>query len=247
MRVILTLPAYNEERSLPGLLEDFRSTARTAGFQPAVVVVDDGSTDETRRVLEAAAASFPLDLVVHSSNCGLGPTIRDGLQRAAQIAGANDVIVTMDADNTHPPGLIPEMLEPLRAGYDVVIASRFRRGAKVTGLSPLRHLMSWGARILYTLAFPIPGVRDYTSGFRAYRPEILQQAFATYGHGFVTESGFASMAEILLKLCRMGARVCEVPLLLRYEERGKASKMRVARTVAATLRLMLRLRWRRFD
>jgi dolichol-phosphate mannosyltransferase len=152
------------------------------------------------------------------------------------------VIVTMDADHTHPPWLIPEMARRIEAGYDVVIASRYRRGARVTGLSPFRHLMSFGARVLFALVLPTRGVRDYTSGFRAYRPPVLQQAFAIYGDELVTERGFACMAEILLKIRSMNIRICEVPLVLMYDQKVGASKMKVAKTVVNTLRMMVRFR-----
>jgi dolichol-phosphate mannosyltransferase len=86
-------------------------------------------------------------------------------------------------------------------------------------------------------------VRDYTSGFRAYRAGILAKAFERYGDELVTERSFASMAEILLKLARAGARMSEVPMVLRYDRKGGASKMNVPRTVLKTLALMARLRF----
>jgi dolichol-phosphate mannosyltransferase len=205
-------------------------------------VVDDGSRDETGTVLQHWVPSLGIDIVTHGVNRGLGETIRDGLRRATQLASDEDVIVTMDADNTHPPSLIPEMVRKIQAGCDLVIASRYRRGAGVVGLSGYRHLMSYGARILFTVLFPIAGVRDYTSGFRAYRPAVLRNAFAAYGDAFVSERGFSCMAEILLKISKQGLMIAEVPLLLRYDQKSGASKMNVGRTVATTVRLMLRLR-----
>jgi dolichol-phosphate mannosyltransferase len=124
-----------------------------------------------------------------------------------------------------------------------VIASRYRAGAGVVGLSGFRHLMSFGARALYQVLFPIRGVRDYTCGFRAYRPGILTKAFERYRDQLVTERSFASMAEILLKVARVGARMSEVPMVLRYDLKGGASKMNVPRTVLKTLALMARLRF----
>ena len=215
---------------------------RLAGLASAAVIVDDGSTDNTRAILEQWAPVMGINIVVHQRNRGLGETIRDALYRAAELAAPDDVIITMDADNTHPPSLIPEMVRRIQAGDDLVIASRYRGGAKVVGLSPWRHLMSYGARILFTAVFPIRGVRDYTSGFRAYRPAVLQRAVVVYGGTFVSERGFSCMAEILLKLSKLGLKISEVPMILNYDQKGGPSKMKVAKTVSTTLKLMARLR-----
>ncbi len=243
MQIVLALPAYNEERGLPHVLENFRRAVGGAGYEIRAVVVDDGSTDGTAAVLEEWSERLPLSVTRHAVNRGLGETIRDALRLAALTSAPDDIVVTMDADNTHSPDLILEMIPLIREGYDVVIASRYRHGAAVLGLSGFRHLMSFGARVLYQLVFPIRGVRDYTSGFRAYRAAVLAEAFKRYGDALVTERSFASMAEILLKVARTGARIREVPMVLRYDLKGGASKMNVPRTVWKTLGLMARLRF----
>lgn len=243
MRITLALPAYNEEAGLPRVLESFAKALKGSGHEAAAAVVDDGSTDGTARVIEEWAARLPMRVMKHPVNRGLGETIRDALRLALEDSGPDDVVVAMDADDTHPPELILEMLPLLANGCDIAIASRYRTGARVVGLSAFRHAMSYGARALYQTLFPIRGVRDYTCAFRAYRASVLRAGFARYGDALVTERGFASMAELLLKLARCGARVAEVPMTLRYDRKGGTSKMNVARTVAKTLRLMLRLRF----
>jgi len=243
MQVVLALPAYNEERGLPCLLEAFQRASSAGGYSARLVIVDDGSTDGTSDLIRAWSSKLPTRTMRHPVNRGLGETIKDALQLAARECQPDDIIVTMDADNTHPPELIGEMIALILEGHDVAIASRYRPGARVVGLSAFRHLASYGALILFRVLFPIPGVRDYTSGFRAYRAAILQNAFATRGAHLITEPGFAAMAELLLNLHRLGARMCEAPLVLRYDLKGGASKMNVTRTVLRTLRLLVRLRF----
>jgi len=87
------------------------------------------------------------------------------------------------------------------------------------------------ASLLFRALFPIPGVRDYTCGYRAYRGAILQRAFATYRDQFIEESGFTCMAEILIKLRRLSVRAGEVPLILRYDLKSGTTKMKVTRTI----------------
>lgn len=242
MKVFFALPAFNEERDLAKLLASFEEEMRAAGFDFQVVIVDDGSTDGTLRVMREWAERIPLEIVQHIKNRGLGETIRDALNVAAKMAHPDDVIVTMDADNTHSPALIPSMVDAIEHGNDVVIASRYRHGSKVVGLSYSRHLMSYGARFIFQLAFPLKGVRDYTCGFRAYRASLLKNAFARYGNTFVQERGFAAMAEILLKLRALRPKFSEVPMILRYDLKTGDSKMRVGATVMKTLRMVHRLR-----
>lgn len=238
-RVIVALPAYNEAQSLGRLLESVDAELRYAHVNYSVVVVDDGSTDETPRILEAFVSRLPLHSSRHVGNQGLGVTMRDAFALALQHAGAADVIVTMDADGSHQPGLIPRMVQLIHEGCDVVIASRYRPGARVLGVPYFRRFLSYGASWLMRLSHPTPGVRDYTSGFRAYRVAVLQRAIERYGSKFPESSGFQCMAEILLKLRSMGVIFGEAPMILRYDLKESRSKMRIGRTVAQTFKLLL--------
>ncbi|MCA9139556.1 MAG: hypothetical protein KDB00_22435, partial [Planctomycetales bacterium] len=127
-------------------------------------------------------------------------------------------------------------------GCDVVIASRFESGGCAVGVPLERHLLSFGARVLFTILFPTRGVRDYTSGYRAYRASVIRQGFADHGEDFVGEKGFSCMADILLKLRKQGALFGEAPLRLRYDRKGGASKMQVFKTIGLTLKLLVRHR-----
>ena len=240
--VFVVLPAYNERAGIGALLDGLAETMQEAGLPYRAVVVDDGSTDGTWEVLTERTRQMPAELHRHVTNLGLGLTIRDGLLAASQIAGEKDVLVTMDADGTHSPRLIPSMVELISRGYDVVIASRYRRGAKVRGVALHRQVLSLGASWLFRAFFPTAGVRDYTSGYRAYRGAVVKKAFSTFGDRFVEAEGFACMADILLKVRRLGASFTEVPLELRYDLKRGSSKMRLVRTVGQTLSLLVRRR-----
>lgn len=208
-------------------------------FDRLYVVVDDGSVDETQAVLRKYEQEIPLIILVHERNQGLGPTIRDALRKATDEANTGDIVVTMDADNTHLPGLIPSMVQKILEGHDVVIASRFRKGARVIGLSWFRKSLSIGASLIMRTVFPLKGVRDYTCGFRAYRSELLRKAFREYGDSFIDQKGFQSMSDILIKLRRLKPIAGEVPMILRYDLKKGYSSMKVGQTVFRTLGLIL--------
>jgi dolichol-phosphate mannosyltransferase len=92
------------------------------------------------------------------------------------------------------------------------------------------------------ILFPM-GVRDFTCGFRAYRAPVIRLAFERYGERFVDQAGFQCMLDVLLKLRRFGWVIGEVPMVLRYDRKGGASKMRVWRTARASLALLVRRRF----
>jgi dolichol-phosphate mannosyltransferase len=239
-RVLVVLPAYNEERDLGPLLQRLDQSMHEDGLPYQIIVVDDGSQDGTARVAADYARYMPVQVEQHQVNQGLGATIRDGLRVAVSLAIDNDVIVVMDADNTHTPGLIRNMVRVIHEGADVVIASRYQPGSYIRGVPRHRKLLSLGARVLFQLVFPIPGIRDYTCGYRAYRASVLAEAFRRYGDDFVNQEGFQCMVDILIKLRRMDLILREVPLILRYDLKGGASKMQVAQTIRRTLALMVR-------
>jgi dolichol-phosphate mannosyltransferase len=237
--VIIALPAYNEAETLPLLLDQIRESMEENEIEYSVVVVNDGSSDETGAAIDRACSRMPVKRIDHPENRGLGEAIRTGLMTALQGAGARDIIVTMDSDNTHTPGLIARMVRLIREGNDVVIASRFREGARTIGVPLYRRLLSFFGGLLFRVTFPTPNVRDFTCGFRAYRAGTLERAFEIYGDQFVAESGFSCMVDILLKLRRLDAIMCEVPLVLRYDRKYGVSKMMVVRTITDTLKLLV--------
>jgi len=238
--LVVMLPAYNESQAMRPLLERIAATFKLIPGSTSVLVVDDGSTDGTASAAEAKARELGLSLEVaaHETNKGLGEALRTGFLRAHEILGGDGVLVAMDADNTHDPALIPTMLAKLEDGCDVVIASRYAPGGKEIGLSPLRRLMSRGASLMLAVFLPVRGARDYSCGYRAYRGSVIARAFEVYGGDLVVENGFVASAEILIKLAGLPARVGEVPLVLRYDLKGGASKMRVGQTIGRYFLLM---------
>ena len=87
---------------------------------------------------------------------------RQGLRTAVENGNRDDIVITMDADNSHNPAQIPLMIKKINEGYDIVIASRYRKGSKIVGLSNFRKLTSFLAGSLFVVFAPIDGVRDYT-------------------------------------------------------------------------------------
>lgn len=234
--VWIVLPAYNEATALPLLLESIATLPPEAAWK--VTVVDDGSSDGTASAVRSFDRGLSLDVLVHPHNLGLAAAMRTGLEAACQRAASSDVIVTMDADHTHLPEQIPAMLAALDGGADVVIASRYVQGASQAGVPPHRALLSAGIGWLLRARFGLPGVRDYSCGFRAYRARLLQEALAAHGTRLIESEGFVVMTELLVKLAPLRPRIVEIPLDLRYDRKVGPSKMPTGRTIAGYLRLI---------
>lgn len=237
-QIIVVLPAYNEEANIASLLRRIFEALGDEQLGFSVIVVNDGSSDRTEHILADMAQELPLIVQHHERNQGLGATLRDGLREAADRAGDRDIIITMDADESHTPGLMLRMVRMIREGYDVVIASRYQPGSRIYGLALHRRIVSRLASWLMRIVFPTPGVSDYTCGYRAYRAEALKQAYAQYGDELVNQSGFQCMVDVLLKLRRLPLIFGEVPMILRYDLKRGSSKMRIFKTAAGTLRLL---------
>ena len=240
----VVLPAYNEEKAIIPLLNEIKRLLKERFSGVRIIVVDDGSEDATVERIEALSDES-ITLIKHDKNKGLSEAVKTGLLEALRVSSETDVIVTMDADNTHCPGLIFRMASLIDEGNDVIIASRYVKGSRVIGISKKRKALSFWGSIFLRILFPIEGVKDYTSGYRAYRSSILKKAFEKWGNEFISEAGFTCMVDILLKLRKMKIIMNEVPLIVHYDYKVGNSKMDVSKTMRQTLKLAVK-RFMRF-
>ena len=230
--ITIILPVYNEAKALPLLLEEIRRVLDSSFHDYLVLVVDDGSTDETKNIAISFNKSIPLRVISHRTNKGLGVTICTGLKEVVRTCSSEDIIVTMDGDNTHKPSYIIAMVNKILEGYDVVIASRYQPGGKEIGLSFKRKFLSKTVNFILGTILPVKGVKDYTCGYRAYNGMKLKEGFAFYNGNLVKEKGFSCMTEILLKLSKLPSlKVSEVAMVLRYDLKDGPSKINIFRTI----------------
>ena len=240
------LPCYNEEENIIpltlGWLEQ-DEVLKKEGFSLQVVAIDDKSTDSTKEKISQLEREHPqVHLVAHEKNMNLGGGVNTAVTYFLQHGVPGDLCVLMDGDNTHDPKYVHSMIQAVRRGADVVIASRYQGGAEVHGVPRHRLLLSDGAKLYYSLMLRVPKVKDYTCGYRAYTYQSLQRARKKYGDQLITQRSFACMMELLYKLYRSGCRFDEVPFSLRYDNKGGESKMRVLRTMKDSLKTAWQLR-----
>lgn len=245
MRVWILLPAFNEEDSIPAMLPKIAEAMTARGLDYRVVIVNDGSSDATAEVAAKYASEFPVDVIPHPINRGLGETERDGFEYIAAHCAPEDVIVRMDCDDTHEPEYIPALLAKLGEGYDVVNTSRFQPGGGQQGLNAYRTFISRAANLFMQSVFRIPGVRDCSCGYRAYRGSVIHDAIRIFGNNFIQLRGlgFTSTLEMLVKLHILGCRFAEVPFLLRYDQKRSPSKMVSSITTLGYLAMTVLYYW----
>jgi dolichol-phosphate mannosyltransferase len=213
-RTIVVLPTYNERENVASLLRAVRAAVPDAD----VLVVDDNSPDGTAALVEETAAEQDqIKLLRRAGKQGLGSAYRQGF--AIALDEGYDVVVSMDVDFSHDPAVLPELLRLIDAGADAVIGSRYVPGGATVDWPLHRRLLSrWGNR--YTSFVLRLGVRDCTSGYRAYRADALR----AIDPGSTTAEGYAFLTELVRRLARQGARVMETPIVF-ADRRYGVSKM----------------------
>ena len=235
----VALAAYNEERNIGALLDAICAVAVKEDEQVSVLVVNDGSKDNTAREVEARRSAMDVTLITQP-NAGFLKALSRAMEESLLHAEADDIVITMDADNTHPAELIPRLCGLIRAGSDVVIASRFEKGGRMVGVPWEREIFSAGARWVMNAFVRIPGVQDYSTAYRAYRASMLKRAFKFYPQTLLEGKGFSGVAACLIRMSHVTDRIAEVPLVLRYDLKQGASSMNVQKTLAGYAELIWR-------
>jgi dolichol-phosphate mannosyltransferase len=172
----------------------------------------------------------------------LGRALKTGFEYCFLKGKKDDVIVTMDTDNSHTVSLSYKMVKKIfYEKKDILIASRYQLNSKMKGLNYLRILLSYIAAFLYKVFFPIKNVKDYTSGFRAFRLGIIKNAWRK-NKFFFSEKGFSASADIILKLYTYRNKInfLEVPINLRYDLKKGPSKMKIIKTIYLNLVLIFK-------
>ena len=203
VKVIALIPAFNEDRFIGSVVIKARK------YADVVLVVDDGSTDLTAEVAQAAGAL----VVSHAENQGKGEALNTGFRKAREL-DEDGVVVVLDADGQHEPAEIPVVVEPVLEGQaDMVVGSRFLEMRsnmsrwRTLGQHVLTLVTNMGSRARLS---------DSQSGFRAFSPKAVE--LLVFG-----QTGFSVESEMQFLARQHGLKVLEVPVSCRYEERPKRS------------------------
>lgn len=212
-RVLVLLPTYNELENLPLIMERIRAAVPDAD----VLVLDDNSPDGTGELADKMAADDPRVQVLHRTGKeGLGKAYLAGF--AWGLERGYDALIEIDADGSHPPEVLPRMLE-VAGEADLVIGSRWVPGGAIVNWPKSREIISRGGNLYIRLALGMP-VKDATAGYRVYRASALR----AMGLGDVSSQGYCFQVDLTWRAVRQGLVVAEVPITFVERQIG-ASKM----------------------
>jgi dolichol-phosphate mannosyltransferase len=233
---VFVIPAFNEADNLPRLIEDFE--ARPDLFPPdsRVLIVDDGSVDDTAAIVDRYQGDLPIEVIRMGENQGPGAAFQAGFRAALDYCRDDALVVTLEADTTSDLDALPEMIARAEAGAELVLARWV-----MLNVSRVRRALSEGAGLVVRRSLGLEAT-TVSSFFRVYRASILREGFQHYGDELMVERGFACKAEILAKLSDLGARIEEVPVGLDSSKRVGKSKMPILRTTFAYWRMVARIR-----
>jgi glycosyltransferase involved in cell wall biosynthesis len=233
---LFVIPAFNEADNVPRLLADLEARPELFPAGSRLILVDDGSSDDTVAVARAYRGSLPLEVLELGVNQGPGGAFRAGFAAALEGHAGDALVVTLESDTTSDLAALAEMLRRARDGADLVLAS-VHNGGRMLNVSAPRRVLSRGAGMVVRRALDLDAM-TVSSFFRVYRASILVRGREAFGDDFITERGFACKAEILAKLVALGARVEEVTIDLDASLRVGESKMRLLPTLAGYMRLV---------
>ncbi|MDQ3640078.1 MAG: polyprenol monophosphomannose synthase [Actinomycetota bacterium] len=212
MRATVIVPTYQEADNIAVLLRRIRVAAPSVH----VVVVDDGSPDGTADVAEAVGAEVGhVEVLRRPAKDGLASAYQAGFAHA--ILGGAEIVITMDADHSHDPAVIPQLVEASERGADLVIGSRYIPGGRILDWTASRRVLSlWGNRYA-TAALRLP-VSDATSGYRAYRADVVNVEDLSR----IRASGYGFIIEMAYRLVRAGGKLVEVPITFVDRQHGSS-------------------------
>jgi len=214
MRALVVIPTYNEAESVTTVLD----RVLLADPRVDVLVVDDGSPDGTADLADALAGELGgIEVLRRPSKSGLGSAYREGFKLG--LAQGYEALVEMDADLSHDPSVLGDMLAELEGGADIVIGTRYMPGGSIPDWSWYRRAISKAGNLYSRIMLGLPA-RDATSGYRAYHRRALERLNLTA----VRADGYGFQIEMAYKVVRAGGILAEVPIEFHDRTLGR-SKM----------------------
>ena len=231
IKVILCI--FNEEKNLKTLIPDINKKLSSLKLNYEIYACIDGSTDSSLQILQDYQNHYPIQIIEPKNQRGLGLAFKRSFQEVIKNCDENDLLVTLDADNTHDINQIETMIHQFHNyNLDVLVNSRFANSSIIKQFPLHRKLISKTVSLLLQSLFPIKKVsllplQDYTSGYRIYRAKKIYQLIELQGNNFISEPEFTYTCEILIKLSRIKSKIDEHSISYDYGRKYSKSKLKI--------------------
>ena len=231
--IYFLIPIYNEVPNLELLAVNLKKILPKE--EKFYVFSDDGSSDNSVQLIKQLFEGEDYKCLGDGSNHGPGYAFNTGFEWILnQSKNKEDIVVTLEADNTSDLSILPKMLGIARLDFDLVLASIYAQGGGFEQTSFIRKVLSFLANMFFRSFFDVK-ILTLSSFYRVYKVELLRKIQANYSQ-IIAESGFISMLEMLLKAINLKAKMLEVPMVLHSSKRKGKSKMKLMKTVMSYLR-----------
>ncbi len=241
--IYILLPSYNEEENVAPQLNNILDILKDKEFK--IVIVDDGSRDNTIKEIDKFKDRMRIEVVEHKTNKGVGIAFKTGFDKLRNELNDDDIVITMDFDNTQHINTINLMLNKVREGYEVVNGSVFTMGGMLIGVAFIRYFLAFVCNFLYRIIFHIKGIHDYTGFFRAHKGSALKALYDKFGDNMIESKGFTVMAELMIKYRLIPLFVTEVPMIVKYHCKKGESKMKIIPTIKEHIKLISKFIFKR--
>jgi len=235
--IYVLVPFYNEEDNLIKLVSSLHEFFE--GKEVYYVFSDDGSSDKSIQILNDQLKSDNFEIISDGKNYGPGHAFDVGFNWIIENSkDDDDTVVTVEADSTSDLGILNTMITLNQLGYDLVLASVYAQGGGFSKTSFFRKLISSIANLMFRFVFDLK-VLTLSSFYRVYKVSLLKSIKSKYTN-IIEEHGFICMLEILLKSVKVNARVVEIPMMLKSDNRVGKSKLKVFKTTMAYLKFLIK-------
>ncbi len=248
----IILCALNEAQNLEKLIPNIALELNKLNRDFEIIICLDGSYDNSEDLILTLKKSYPIRILNILNQKGLGVASKRLFLDVINNCDNNDIIISFDADNTHNPNQLEEIINHFeKNSLDVLIASRFCKNSVTIGFPAYRFFISKSTSIVMQTIFGIKKInnkrlKDYSSGYRAYNINKLKQLYKTFGDNFITERNFIYTCEILLNINKIGAKFDEIALNYNYGQKIGESKLKIMQNMKSLIALILRMKITKF-
>jgi len=227
IKTSILLPVYNEEKTIERIIGEINIVDKNY----SIIIIDDDSRDGTSEIIKRVKDKYNIRYYVRKYEKGYGSALIYGFNKVKE----SDIVITMDADLSHDPSVIPCLIREIKNGYDVVIGSRYITGGEIRSWPLFRRITSKLVNFLVAISLRT-GIKDNTSGYRAYSSQAISKLLKK-----INSNGYCVLEEILYWAKQQNLKCKEIPIVFTDRKEG-VSKAKMFRESSQLLSLILTLR-----